>query len=84
MKKVVKKFEVYQKSLPIQNYVVELENEFASQSKLDRGSEEFQEKWLEYFESYKQELMAEQDYAKVSDKASLSELDERLVKFQMD
>lgn len=59
-------YKVYQKSLPIQNYVRDLETEFASQCELERGSEEFQEEWLDYFESYKENLMNGQDYTTVN------------------
>lgn len=49
-------FKVYKKNLPIQRFVADLENDFMkSNQQLDVAERE--SAWLEYFESYKQELV---------------------------
>lgn len=76
-------YKVYQKSLPIQNYVANLESEFATQYNLEQGTEEFQQKWLDYFELYKKELMKKQEYVTIDQSISSSKLENLLTEFQI-
>lgn len=57
-------FSVYEKNLPIQNYVADLECSYAQEEHLVQGSEEFQQKWLEHFQSLKTQLVEQQNYTR--------------------
>lgn len=52
---------VYQKQLPIQNYVSALNDEY-NEKAVDSSSEEAQEEWDTYFENLKDKLVKEQNF----------------------
>ena len=52
-------FTVYQKNLPIQNYVKALENQYPE---TQNNSDHAEQTWEEYFEQYKQELIENRPY----------------------
>ena len=54
-------FTVYQKQLPIQNYVSALNDEY-NEKAVDSSSEEAQEEWDTYFENLKDKLVKEQNF----------------------
>lgn len=54
-------FKVYQKNLPIQNYVSELEEKYM-ESQTYSESDNAEESWLDYFEQFKDELILNEDY----------------------
>ena len=54
-------FAVYQKQLPIQNYVSALNDEY-NEKAVDSSSEEAQEEWDTYFENLKDKLVKEQNF----------------------
>ena len=54
-------FTVYQKQLPIQNYVSALNDEY-NEKEVDSSSEEAQEEWDTYFENLKDKLVKEQNF----------------------
>lgn len=54
-------FTVYQKQLPIQNYVSALNDEY-NEKAADASSEEAQEEWDTYFENLKDKLVKEQNF----------------------
>lgn len=54
-------FTVYQKQLPIQNYVSAL-NDAYNEKAADASSEEAQEEWDTYFENLKDKLVKEQNF----------------------
>ena len=54
-------FTVYQKQLPIQNYVSALNDEY-NEKAVDSFSEEAQEEWDTYFENLKDKLVKEQNF----------------------
>ena len=55
-------FKVYQKNLPIQNYVKALETQFYEEYSNSEKAKGIEQTWEEYFENYKQELVQQKQY----------------------
>ena len=55
-------FKVYQKNLPIQNYVKSLETQFYEEYSNSEKTKGIEQTWEEYFENYKQELVQQKQY----------------------
>ena len=55
-------FEVYQKNLPIQNYVKALETQFYEEYSNSEKAKGIEQTWEDYFENYKQELVQQKQY----------------------
>lgn len=53
---------VYQKDLPIQKYVADMEYNYAQQLGLDQYSQDFQDAWTKHFEEWKEQLCLEQNF----------------------
>ncbi len=55
-------FTVYQKNLPIQNYVCDMEQAFKlKNSNINRAANDVEAEWQEYFEQYKKQLVTEEN-----------------------
>ena len=55
-------FKVYQKNLPIQNYVKSLETQFYEEYSNSEKAKGIEQTWEDYFENYKQELVQQKQY----------------------
>lgn len=55
-------FKVYQKNLPIQNYVKSLEAQFYEEYSNSEKTKGIEQTWEDYFEDYKQELVQQKQY----------------------
>ena len=55
-------FKVYQKNLPIQNYVKALETQFYEEYSNSEKAKSIEQTWEDYFENYKQELVQQKQY----------------------
>ena len=55
-------FKVYQKNLPIQNYVKALETQFYEEYSNSEKAKGIEQTWEDYFENYKQELVQQKQY----------------------
>lgn len=60
-------FQVYQKDLPIQKYVADLEQKYAKKMNLDRESTEFNEFWDTEFETIKSDLVKVENYQELKE-----------------
>lgn len=73
--------EVYRKSLPIEKYRNFLETEFTKKATSEKGSEEYQNEWIKWYDSYQENLAKEQNFLIVSEleERELTELLERYI-----
>ena len=61
-------FSVYQKNLPIQNYVHDIEQMFMQRSTYaDKGPNDIELEWQQYFEQMKADLVDKENYQMISD-----------------
>ena len=74
-------YEVYKKSLPIEKYRIFLGKEFSEKETSEKGSEEYQNEWIKWYDSYQEDLAKEQNFIVVSEmeEGSLVELLERYI-----
>ena len=74
-------YEVYKKSLPIEKYRIFLEKEFSEKETSEKGSEEYQNEWIKWYDTYQEDLAKEQNFIVVSEmeEGALVELLERFI-----